>query len=270
MKLTKLILFALAADGSIEDRSSSKKAKSKKKKFKPVYDNCVEEGIDVNRTGVRHVTCKKNIKCSVKCENGYSLVGAGKFQCKHDRKTKSFYLHPKGRVPECMKCRELRSLLNEKEFMINTVKKRKGERHFIQCMNGQNLLPSNRVFESVECYCDKKQKDCYYKGYGDQDMTKALEEMHCGEVETLEETEIVPQSSRIPEGLVCNSNNDRIVGGVEAKKNSWPWIVQLKYNNRFQCAGTIVAPNMVITAGHCCQLWQDKTRITGVVAQHRN
>jgi len=43
----------------------------------------------------------------------------------------------------------------------------------------------------------------------------------------------------------------RIVGGVASRNHSWPWIVQLRLNNRHECGGAIIAPLWVATAKHC-------------------
>jgi secreted trypsin-like serine protease len=43
----------------------------------------------------------------------------------------------------------------------------------------------------------------------------------------------------------------RIVGGVEARPGSHPWIVSLQMGGSHFCGGTLVAPDVVITAAHC-------------------
>ena len=45
----------------------------------------------------------------------------------------------------------------------------------------------------------------------------------------------------------------RIVGGQEAKKNSIPWQVSLRYRTEKMafCGGSIVTPDKVVTAAHC-------------------
>jgi len=43
----------------------------------------------------------------------------------------------------------------------------------------------------------------------------------------------------------------RIVGGVEARPGSHPWIVSLQMGESHFCGGTLVAPDVVITAAHC-------------------
>ena len=51
--------------------------------------------------------------------------------------------------------------------------------------------------------------------------------------------------------LNAKNPTDRIVGGVEAKKNSWPWIARLSIDGRYGCGGTIIDEKTILTAGHC-------------------
>merc|ERR1712112_506102 len=43
----------------------------------------------------------------------------------------------------------------------------------------------------------------------------------------------------------------RIVGGVEAEPNQWPWQVALFIDNAWFCGGSIISENYVLTAAHC-------------------
>jgi secreted trypsin-like serine protease len=57
------------------------------------------------------------------------------------------------------------------------------------------------------------------------------------------------------------NKNNRIVGGIEAQPNSWPWAVviyQITYSNdlsapktKFICGGTIISEKYILTAAHC-------------------
>ena len=79
------------------------------------------------------------------------------------------------------------------------------------------------------------------------------------------------EGDRLPTNLVCEDDrptNDRIVGGQEAVKNSWPWMVQLQYMGYTSCGGTIIGDNVILTAAHCCQAYQDHRLVTALVGQH--
>ncbi|XP_054458277.1 proproteinase E-like [Anoplopoma fimbria] len=47
----------------------------------------------------------------------------------------------------------------------------------------------------------------------------------------------------------------RVVNGVDARPYSWPWQISLQYFSGYAyhhtCGGTLLAPNWVMTAGHC-------------------
>ena len=56
--------------------------------------------------------------------------------------------------------------------------------------------------------------------------------------------------SQIHSKLSCHTEGtSRVVGGYTAKQYTWRWIVKFK---NFGCAGTIIHPNFVVTAAHCC------------------
>ncbi|KAM5314449.1 putative serine protease 42 [Glossophaga mutica] len=50
---------------------------------------------------------------------------------------------------------------------------------------------------------------------------------------------------------VCGHVLTRIVGGQEVEEGEWPWQVSLRVYGRHVCGGTLIAPQWVLTAGHC-------------------
>ncbi|KAL3278571.1 hypothetical protein HHI36_016117 [Cryptolaemus montrouzieri] len=59
----------------------------------------------------------------------------------------------------------------------------------------------------------------------------------------------------------------RIVGGVVTKVNQYPWMVALKFNNRFFCGGSLINSRYVLTAGHCT-IGIAKERLVAVFLEH--
>ena len=62
---------------------------------------------------------------------------------------------------------------------------------------------------------------------------------------------------------MCNNNwqvsnwaqdSDKIVGGIEARPHSWPFIASIQTNSNHYafCGGTIIDSKTVLTAAHCC------------------
>lgn len=45
--------------------------------------------------------------------------------------------------------------------------------------------------------------------------------------------------------------HSKIVGGQNAKIRTWNWVVSLRVQNRFRCAGSILSNSWIITAAHC-------------------
>jgi len=59
------------------------------------------------------------------------------------------------------------------------------------------------------------------------------------------------QSPNMRLNRLYDSRGNRIVGGVEARQGSHPWIVSLQYGSSHFCGGTLISPDIVITAAHC-------------------
>ncbi|XP_072307910.1 elastase-1-like [Eucyclogobius newberryi] len=58
-----------------------------------------------------------------------------------------------------------------------------------------------------------------------------------------------------PEPRFMEDINGRVVGGEDAKPNSWPWQISLQYQSGSRyyhtCGGTLITPGWVMTAAHC-------------------
>ncbi|KRZ07383.1 Transmembrane protease serine 2 [Trichinella pseudospiralis] len=55
----------------------------------------------------------------------------------------------------------------------------------------------------------------------------------------------------VSEESTVAANSFRIVGGVDAPVGAWPWMVAVYYGNHFACGGSLVQPDIVVTAAHC-------------------
>ncbi|NXK27047.1 ENTK Enteropeptidase, partial [Arenaria interpres] len=51
--------------------------------------------------------------------------------------------------------------------------------------------------------------------------------------------------------LVTQNNGTRIVGGSDARREAWPWIVSLHFNSRPVCGASLVSDEWLVTAAHC-------------------
>uniref|UniRef100_A0A8C9NC77 Enteropeptidase n=1 Tax=Serinus canaria TaxID=9135 RepID=A0A8C9NC77_SERCA len=51
--------------------------------------------------------------------------------------------------------------------------------------------------------------------------------------------------------LVTENNGTRIVGGNDARREAWPWIVSLHFNFQPVCGASLVSDEWLVTAAHC-------------------
>jgi len=63
-------------------------------------------------------------------------------------------------------------------------------------------------------------------------------------------------------------NTTRIVGGFEAVPGSWPWQAYLIWRGSFECGGTLIHPEWVLSAGHCFYGEDDPAVFQVVLGEH--
>lgn len=51
--------------------------------------------------------------------------------------------------------------------------------------------------------------------------------------------------------LEIENKGTRIVGGSDARREAWPWIVSLHFNSRPVCGASLVNEEWLVTAAHC-------------------
>jgi len=77
------------------------------------------------------------------------------------------------------------------------------------------------------------------------------------------------QSPQMRPNRRYDPEGQRIVGGVEARPGSHPWIVSLQMGGSHFCGGTLVAPDIVITAAHCVADGNPDTIVAGAHDHNR-
>ena len=67
------------------------------------------------------------------------------------------------------------------------------------------------------------------------------------------------------------TNDDRIVNGEDAEQGQFPHQVLWTYDGRVMCGGSIYNKSTIITAAHCCYLFEDdpaywQLELTNIIA----
>ena len=62
--------------------------------------------------------------------------------------------------------------------------------------------------------------------------------------------------------------NTRIVGGMTARRGSWPWQILLLFDGQAMCGGSLISPLWVVTAAHCVHMKENSARFFVRVGEH--
>ncbi|VDI58579.1 enterokinase [Mytilus galloprovincialis] len=107
-------------------------------------------------------------------------------------------------------------------------------------ISGSRSVPSNQIV-----YMSRKQ--------GQQGGSHLYSYLHPSTV-CQSKTEIILNCSK----KACGKRSPSlmvpyIIGGTQAYKGQWPWVVAVRKGNNFICGGTLISDRWVITAGHCVE-----------------
>jgi len=219
------------------------------------YTDCAKNGVTspLDNTFVKSLDCNARFSCRPVCKKNAITIGKKKrFSCdKRGRKYKFRPVLPSD-FPQCIGCQGLRELIDSSVKIADDM---------IYCPVGQSLSSFGANWIKVNCNCYKDAKTCSWNDKHGKDILSNLKGVKC--VEAVKNPTTGP---RLPAGLTCKrEDGTRIVGGQEAEPNTWPWMVQLEYYGNFNCGGVIVGENLVLTAGHCCDVFSRLDKLTGKI-----
>ncbi|NXG42211.1 ENTK Enteropeptidase, partial [Psilopogon haemacephalus] len=98
---------------------------------------------------------------------------------------------------------------------------------------------------------------CQLLGLGDANASSTV--LFTGDGPFVSITETTNHSLMVAKrwvGCACGrhlviQNRTRIVGGSDARREAWPWIVSLQFNFRTLCGASLVSDEWLVTAAHC-------------------
>lgn len=248
------------------------------------YKNCQSTLKEVNQVPNGKVLCRGD-SCQLKCNRDYDVYGgAQKIKCV--RRGGGAVWNSKD-FGSCQTCMQLPIDQDSMQMTCSTTTA--GTRKcIISCNNKQALMPMSNDKVVAICKCDHPVKSreeadgfCHWRiGAG---MKKIIDipafkndysgNWYCKndhkdqretglEISDLGAVSSTGSTDRIPQDMVCKEDSkgnfqQRIIGGKDVVPYSWPWIVNIAFDN-FLCGGTIVDDETIISAAHCCDGFQRK------------
>ncbi|KAM3966963.1 trypsin-1 [Aphomia sociella] len=77
------------------------------------------------------------------------------------------------------------------------------------------------------------------------------------------------RANPIPRKMECGGANqeNRIVGGLPASLNRYPWMARIVYDGQFHCGASLLTKDYVLTAAHCVKKLK-KSKIRVILGDH--
>lgn len=234
------------------------------------------------------VRCKGSSCRLHKCDKGYGKMKTDEQHRSTRCILKDEQTYWNNELWTCETCTHSRPPLDEEVFELDCGFRAGRHSCSIKCRNKEHkIFPLQKwKVKRTSCKCLFKERDgspgkCLWRKTSnafDKDDGHDFSRWYCAEKPN------APDPVPIQEGLKCRARpsdertteDDKIVGGQEAKPHSWPWIVRLEFAatdeyaqkhglDSWTCGGTIIDEKTILTAAHCIE---DSANVTWIAGDH--